>query len=240
VAKVDLPRATDFVSATSPLHSSEHAIQAWSRFPIEMNSDTQGKRNFFVIQSDLDLFVEETSIGLWGNGVWILHSPNIQMQLHAMKGHLNKSNEDLIGFQKAAIELCKEWGLDRQKAKYLLDLIFTSHKMEMDNQTILAACKEMHSQLQNPSLLLALFASPTQFEFTQKFNRRFIHSYLEGELKQFLDVFDHGGENTGRKSFFQYTTLNVTLVPIFRAYLDVGHAENNIKKKKFNLEDQLQ
>lgn len=223
VAKVDLPRATDFVSATSPLHSSEHAIQAWSRFPIEMNSDTQ----------------EETSIGLWGNGVWILHSPNIQTQLHAMKGHLNKSNEDLIGFQKAAIELCKEWGLDRQKAKYLLDLIFTSHKMEMDNQTILAACKEMHSQLQNPSLLLALFASPTQFEFTQKFNRRFIHSYLEGELKQFLDVFDHGGENTGRKSFFQYTTLNVTLVPIFRAYLDVGHAENNIKKKKFNLEDQL-
>lgn len=157
-----------------------------------------------------------------------------------MKGHLHKSNDDLKEFQKAAINLCREWGLDRQKAKYLLDLIFASHKMEMDNQTILAACKEMHLQLQNPSLLLALFASPNQFEITEKFNRRFIHSYLEGELKQFLDVFDHGGENMARKSFFQYTTLNVTLVPIFRAYLEVGNVENNIKKKKFNLEEQLQ
>lgn len=157
-----------------------------------------------------------------------------------MKVHLNKSNEDLIGFQKAAIDLCREWGLDRQKAKYLLDLIFSSHKIEMDNQTILAACKEMHSQLQNPSLLLALFASPNQFEFTEKFNRRFIHSYLEGELKQFLDVFDLGEESTARKSFFQYTTLNVTLVPIFRAYMEAGKPENDIKKRKFNLEEQLQ
>jgi len=191
-----------------------------------------------TILADSDLIEEEHLLGLWGYGIWILHSPNIQTQLHAMKIHLNKSNEDLIGFQKAAIELCREWGLDRQKAKYILDLIFASHKMEIDNQTILAACKELQSQIQNPSLLLALFASPNQLEFAQQFNRRFIHSYLEGELKQFLDVFDVGGEILARKSFFQYTTLNVTLVPIFRAYLEASNVEKKVKKK-FNLEDQL-
>jgi hypothetical protein len=121
------------------------------------------------------------------------------------------------------MEICREWGLDHNTAKFSLELLYEialkerekSRNVSLDNITndyMILSLKQLVPQLQNPTLLLS-----SLFDSSNVQSKRYVEDLVQNFIRT-LSAQRNDSRDLHQRYFQLYTPLNLSVLPTLRAY----------------------
>jgi hypothetical protein len=177
----------------------------------------------------------DCSFGLWSlSGLWQLYPPILslqssllqqqqQQQQQQQEKRTTNENTSQLPYSAVMMEICREWGLDHNTAKFSLELLYElvlkerekSSVVSFDNITneyVIRSLKQLMPQLQNPTLLLSLL-----FESNNVQLKRYIEESVQNFIRT-LSAQRSDSRDLHQRYFQLYTPLNLSLLPTLNAY----------------------